>query len=129
MVLIDSSVWIDFFNIPESRSAIEVKKLLNENRAAVNDIIIAEVLGGAKNRKEYNLLLRYFRILPHASFDAAGLKILPELNFVSSRKGQRIPITDWLIALSAYNNNMPIYSHDKHFRIVASFLDVLLYQP
>lgn len=53
MILVDSSVWIDYFN---GNDTDEVKKLdlyLGTHPIAIGDIILTEVLQGFKNDSDY----------------------------------------------------------------------------
>lgn len=46
MVLVDTSVWIDFFNGVESDGANELDGLLGSGRILMGNLIIAEILQG-----------------------------------------------------------------------------------
>jgi predicted nucleic acid-binding protein len=46
LVLIDTSIWISFFNRPHSAVKHAVEKLLKKDRAALIGLILAEVLCG-----------------------------------------------------------------------------------
>ena len=129
MVLIDSSVWIDFFNKPDSVTANEVRGLLRNGLVVTNKIIIAEVLSGAMNRKEYNILKQHFGTLDIYPIDDNDFDQIIELNYLSIRKGYKMPITDWIIAINANKNDSAIFSFDKHFKSIKKFIDIMLYIP
>lgn len=61
MVLVDSSVWIDYFNGKDSAATTKLDELLSSTIVAVGDLILAEVLQGfrsdADHRTARNLLL------------------------------------------------------------------------
>jgi|SRR5580658_1465476 predicted nucleic acid-binding protein len=60
MVLVDTSVWIDFFNGVASAGANELDGLLGSGRILIGDLILAEILQGftrdADHRRARNLL-------------------------------------------------------------------------
>lgn len=51
--LVDSSVWIDFFNGKPSPEAIFFRRELRNRPFLVGDLILAEVLQGFKHNKEF----------------------------------------------------------------------------
>lgn len=127
MVLIDTSIWIDYFNRPESLYALHLKELLLNGLVATNRIIMAEVLGGARNNKEYNTLLRYFSMFVLLPISEDNLNDIAHLNYTAIRKGYTIPVTDWLISVNAFNNSAVIFTRDRHFTVIQKFLNINLY--
>ena len=53
MVLVDSSVWIDFFNGRETPATSKLDGLLPSTVLAVGDLILAEVLQGFRRDADY----------------------------------------------------------------------------
>ena len=53
MTIVDSSVWIDFFNGRRTRETDLLAQLLTQERIAIGDLILAEVLQGFKTDKDY----------------------------------------------------------------------------
>jgi predicted nucleic acid-binding protein len=127
MVLVDTSIWIDYFNKSESLQALHLKDLLLNGLVATNKIIMAEVLGGARNDKEYNTLLRYFNMFMLLPISDSNLNDIAHLNYIAIRKGYKIPITDWLISVNAFNNDAVIFTRDRHFAVIQKFLKIGLY--
>ncbi len=52
--LVDSSVWIDFFNGRPSPEALYFKRELRSQPFLVGDLILTEVLQGFRHNKEYD---------------------------------------------------------------------------
>ena len=46
MVLVDTSIWVDFFNGVASAGANELDGLLGSGRILIGDLILAEILRG-----------------------------------------------------------------------------------
>lgn len=65
MILVDSSVWIDFFRGTPSLQADKLDALLGKEPLIVGDLILAEVLQGFTADRDFN---QAHRLL--ASFDA-----------------------------------------------------------
>lgn len=53
MILVDSSVWIDYFNGLASRETNFLDALLGNRRVAIGDLILAEVLQGFRNDRDF----------------------------------------------------------------------------
>ncbi len=53
MILVDSSVWIDYFNGTSNAQTALLDKLLGREPLAIGDLILTEVLQGFHNDKEF----------------------------------------------------------------------------
>ncbi|WP_241212784.1 hypothetical protein [Cyanobacterium aponinum] len=77
MILVDSGVWIDYFN---GNDTDEVKKLdlyLGNYSIAIGDIILTEVLQGFKNDRDYQtakMLLTSLRVYSLLGVNLAIIK-------------------------------------------------------
>ena len=64
MLLVDSSVWIDFFKNRESEQVILLKAAIHDSEdLCICGVILSEVLQGIKNDKEYELVKELFESL------------------------------------------------------------------
>ena len=63
-VLVDTSVWIQYFNKLDSKPGKSVEGLLREGRVVRTGIILTELLQGAKIEKEFNAILESMAALP-----------------------------------------------------------------
>ena len=54
MILVDSSVWIDYFRGVTNRAAEKLDRLLSEEPLTIGDLILTEVLQGFSNDKGFN---------------------------------------------------------------------------
>jgi predicted nucleic acid-binding protein len=63
-VLVDTSVWIQYFNKLDSKSGKSVEGLLREGRVVGTGIVLTELLQGAKIEKEFNAILESMAALP-----------------------------------------------------------------
>jgi len=52
LVLIDTCIWVGFFNRHQSREHVTVSVLLDEDRAAITGMILAEVLQGFRRDEQ-----------------------------------------------------------------------------
>ena len=65
MILVDSSVWIDFFNGRSSRETDLVALLLRRRILLTGDLILAEVLQGFREDHQMELARRALLSLPY----------------------------------------------------------------
>ena len=125
-VIVDTSVWIQYFRRPDSEEKREVDFLLEDNRAVLVGITLSEVLQGTKDEGEFNILRSALSALPfcQSSFDTwakAGY-----ISHLLRRRGTIIPLSDSLIAALALENDYLVYTLDPHFKEIEN---LKLYQP
>jgi len=121
-VIIDTSVWIEFFNRLDSPEGHTVETLIDAQAAVIVGPVLFELLQGAKTLKECELLKEVLQALPHivtghSLWEAAGT-----LSFDLRRKGITIPMTDCLIAATARHHCCRVFTLDHHFQ---HFPDIL----
>ncbi len=127
MIVVDSSVWIDFLN---GRAAPHVRRLssmLGSDEIIVGDLMLCEVLQGLDSERaahEVESLLRRFEIAPMAG-DAVA--VAAARNFRSlRRRGITIRKTiDLLIGTWCIENRKPLLHHDADFRPMARHLGLV----
>ena len=60
MILVDTSVFINYFKGVENESTIKFDKIISENiQFGINNYIYQELLQGSANQKEFNSLYEY----------------------------------------------------------------------
>lgn len=120
VVLIDSSVWIDYYQPGTSENLKSaVKALLEADEAAVNGIIATEVLQGTADDAGCQKVLADMTTLKELVFNWNIFKRAARLGFDLRRQGITIPTIDNLIAATALENNCPLWHQDNHYEIIA----------
>ncbi len=117
MIVVDSSVWIDFLN---GRNAAHVRKLrsvLGMDEVLVGDLMLCEVLQGLdseRSARQVEALLRRFQIVPMAG-DA--IAVMAAKNFRSLRRlGITVSKTiDLLIGTWCIENRVALLHNDRDF--------------
>lgn len=72
MILVDSSVWIDYFSGNNSTEADVLDRILGNRVVAIGDLILTEVLQGFRHEKDYKVAKRLLEEL--AVFELLGEK-------------------------------------------------------
>lgn len=114
-VLVDTSVWIDYFRCGDKSDQLDF--LIDENLVVINDLILTELsplLIVKQEKKVINLLKKIKKY--HFTPDWNEIRHYQVCCLKSASSGIGIP--DLLIAQNSIQNNMPIYSIDKHFKFM-----------
>ena len=114
-VLIDTSIWIEFFNRDSSQPGDLLQQLLLEGRATTTGIILTELLQGAKLEKEFEAILSIVSAVPVLEATLETWVQAGRISFGLRRKGITIPTTDLVIATIAIQNECQVFSLDPHF--------------
>lgn len=114
-VVVDTSVWVRFFNAPQSREKAEVDKLLTDNRVAIAGVVVSEILQGSRSRKDYEQIEDKVTALPYLETTKETWVETGLISFKLRKKGVTLPVTDILIATLAKENDCEIYTVDPHF--------------
>lgn len=123
-VLVDSSVWIDYFRSDTCAAALD--KLLEDNILVTNALILAELVPYLRLKKQSAIidLLREIRHLP-LLIDWDEITDLQELCLKKGSNGIGIP--DLIIAQNAKASDCAIFTLNKHFKLLSSVLKLKLY--
>lgn len=120
-VLVDSSVWIDYFKSGANSSSLDF--LIDENLIVINDIILAELVPFLKVKNQAKIidLLGAINKLP-LKIDWAEIIQFQVNCLKAGLNGLGIP--DLLIAQNAKQSQCQIYSLDKHFRLLSQIIQI-----
>jgi predicted nucleic acid-binding protein len=131
-ILIDSSVWIDFFNHYQSKEADVLQFLIennNNNNIYICSTIFMEVLRGIKDDNTFYELketLLNFSILDTDLMIVTNIAI----NIYRNLRKKGITIrkqNDCIIASYAILNNIPIFHKDSDFELIANETKLKIY--
>ncbi|MBI2688986.1 MAG: PIN domain nuclease [Acidobacteria bacterium] len=73
MILVDTSVWIDYFRGNQTAQTEALDSLLSQEQIAMGDLILTEVLQGFRHNKQFDLARGRLSELPF--FDLGGYEI------------------------------------------------------
>lgn len=118
MILVDSGVWIDFFNGVDNKQTSTLNDTLGIRPVAVGDLILTEVLQGFREDRDYKTAKSLLDDL--AVFDLLGrdMAIKSVENYRALRKrGITIRKTvDVIIASFCIERKIPLLFSDKDFK-------------
>jgi len=123
-VLVDSSVWIDYFRIGKYGDRLD--DLIDNNLVATNDLILTELVP--------YLLLRNQRRIVELLYTVEKIELtidwgqLIQWQYRCLTHGQNgIGIPDLIIAQNSMQNRCLLYSLDAHFESMQGIIDIGLY--
>lgn len=124
-VLIDSSVWIEYFR--NGNNSEKVEFLIDENLIVINDLILAELTPFLKIRKQDNLI-ELLHNINKLRMDINWDQLI-DLQYLCLQNGLNgVGIPDLIIVQNAMQNTSNIYSLDKHFVRMSGFLKVEVFK-
>lgn len=124
MILVDSSVWIDYFRSADTPQVAMLDSYLGRTQIAVGDSIVAEVLQGVRDEKEFKWVKRVFDTFTRLDLCGYGLAIKASENYRLLRsKGVTIRKTiDALIATRCTESGLTLLHADQDFRPLVEHL-------
>ena len=127
MMLVDSSVWIDYFSGIITPQTETLDRCLGERPIAIGDLILTEVLQGFRSDKDYKTaksILNEFTIFELLGKNRA---IKSAENFrLLRKKGVTVRKTvDVIIATFCIEQEIPLLFSDKDFRPFVKHLGLI----
>ena len=118
MILVDSSVWIDYFLGRDTPQVEILDKSLGVRSVGVGDLVLTEVLQGFRDDKDYRIARSIMDELTVFEMLGKDLAIKSAENFRKLRKkGITIRKTaDVIIATYCIEHGMPLLFSDKDFK-------------
>lgn len=123
-VLIDSSVWIDYFR--SANQTDELDHLIDNNLVVVNDLILTELIPFLRLQNQITLIDTINEVgrLPLL----LDWQQIQEFQYVCLKSGiNGIGIPDLIIVQNAIQNDSMIFSLDNHFKLMQNHLNFKLY--
>jgi len=123
-VLVDTSIWIDYFKTGDNSKKLDA--LIDENTVVINDIILAELVPFLKIKKQ-DKVIKLLHEINRIPLDIDWNEIV-EFQVRCLKSGANgVGILDLIIAQNAKKHDSMVYSLDKHFRLLNQVLQVNLY--
>lgn len=125
MVIVDTSVWIEFLKGKEPYFE-ELGQLLEDGEVVSVECVFAELLQGAKNLRERQLLFEYWNNLP--KFPEKNILLEAGLlSGVNKWHSKGLGLMDSVIFVLASEYKIPVWTLDK--KLLSIFEQNELYSP
>ena len=118
MILVDSSVWIDYFTGKISVQTEQLDQLLGNEPLAIGDLILLEVLQGFADEREFNETRKMLTSLEVVELGGEEIAIQAARNFRALRNlGVTVRKTiDTLIATRCIESGYQLLHNDRDFQ-------------
>jgi predicted nucleic acid-binding protein len=127
LILVDSSVWIDFFSTAPGRAGRELRRMISDGEPfALTGVVITEILQGlTRDVRRIEQYLSQWDLLEPSGLctyrEAAGIFRL------GRAKGVSLTTIDVLIAAVALEHQASVFTLDKDFSRIARLTGLPLY--
>ena len=117
MILVDSSVWVDYFNGKATQETDFLDTLLGTEPVAIGDLILTEVLQGFRSDADYEAARELLATLTIHDLLGASLAIKTADNYRAlRRRGITVRKTvDAIIATFCIEHRTPLLYSDRDF--------------
>jgi predicted nucleic acid-binding protein len=126
MLMVDSSVWIDYFRQGHSRQCEQIDSLLdgNEHTVIVGDLVLHEVLRGFRSDAQFRKALTLLGALPCETLvdEARAIRAAERYRLLRSRGLTVRSTPDCLIASWCIDEGVPLLADDRDFGPFAEHL-------
>jgi predicted nucleic acid-binding protein len=124
VILVDSSVWIDYFGAADTPQVALLDSLLGRSPLAVGDLIAAEVLQGVRDDQAFKVVKQALEAFDHIELVGYDIAVKASQNY---RKLRSMGITvrktiDTLIATRCIEDGLTLLHADKDFLPFAEHL-------
>lgn len=113
-ILVDTSVWIEFFK-PQSSIGKKLESLIIKNSVWVCGIVLFELVQGVKSENEKAKILDALSDLEYVEMTKKLWQKSGEMSASLKKKGLNLPLSDIYIASIAIEHKLSIFTLDKHF--------------
>lgn len=128
MILVDSSVWIDFFNGVETPQVTLLDNKLGDTPILVGDLILTEVLQGFKSNKDFEMAKQALERFELREMVGKDIALRSAENYRRLRKsGITVRKTiDVVIATFCIENNVALLHSDRDFDPMEDILGLMI---
>ena len=131
MILVDSSVWINYFNGISNWQTNLLDNYLSSSPIMIGDLILTEVLQGFKSNKDYETAKDLLSALTFRQIGGHDVAIQSAQNYRTLRKsGVTIRKTiDVIIGTFCIMEGLTLLHDDRDFDPMVSYLDLKTPSP
>ena len=128
MILVDSSVWIDYFNGVVCTQTDRLDSLLGQENILMGDIILVEVLQGFSNDTDFKRAQNLLELLPFRDMLGHEVALQAARNYRTLRKqGVTVRKTlDVMIGTFCIVNHLPLLHRDRDFDPMEKLLGLVV---
>lgn len=128
MILVDTSIWIEYFNFTNKKIYLDLRQRLEEDQLCISVVTRNELLSGI-SKKHYGKFSNALNVLTTYFPDLEDWKKIELWTEMAKNDGFHFQISDLIIASSAKKNDCEIYTLDGDFGRMEKYGWIQLFQP
>lgn len=114
-ILVDSSVWIDYFR--SGKNSTQLDSFIEQNLVCTNDLILAELIPFLKINK-HNKVIKLLQVLNKIQLNINWIKIVDYQTKCLRNGVNKVGIPDLIILDNVVQNDLTLFTLDKHFSLI-----------
>jgi hypothetical protein len=126
LVLIDTCMWVPFFNRPQSAEKRVIDGLLDEDQAALIGPVVTEILQGITREPQADYVASQLRGVHCLEIRWNDWTDAARIGRRLTAHARQLPLSDLILAAVAIRVGAEIYTVDPHFDLVPN---VKLFRP
>jgi predicted nucleic acid-binding protein len=128
LILVDSSIWIDFFSLSRGPADGELRRMIQDSEPfALTSVVVTQVLQGLiRDAVRIERLLGQWEMLEPKGFET--YRTAAAIYRTARGKGISLTTIDTLIAAIALENHAAVFTLDQDFSRIARFTRLALYR-
>jgi predicted nucleic acid-binding protein len=128
-ILVDTSVWIEFFRKKESSISLRLREYVKLNQVFYTGPIAVELYQGARSSKEVEVIDQLFQTIPYVEITRLHYHHAGQISQKAARKGRIFSTVDLILAVVAHDEQIRLFSLDTHFKEIDQFCPIALEIP
>jgi predicted nucleic acid-binding protein len=130
LIVVDTTVWVDWFNGRDSPATRRLRRALDDEDVALTGIILTETLQGFRTEAGHDEARAVLTALPMLTLDTDACVEAARLARHLRRRGVSLAgVTDCLIAQCCIGVDAEILSGDQDFALIARHSPLRLCRP
>ena len=115
LVLVDTSVWIEYFQRKDALIEKEMDGLLRSQEVATAGLVLTELRRGCRTPNQLRLVLDAMEPLSYFECDRTSWLKAGEMAAQASARGYQLAVGDCLLAALALREGCALFSLDRDF--------------
>ncbi len=128
-ILVDTSVWIEFFRRKESPISLRLREYVKLNQACYTGPIAVELFQGARTSKEIEVIDQLFQTIHYVDITRRHYHHAGQISHKAARNGKIFSTVDLILAVVAHDEHLKLFSQDAHFKDISQFCPLSLEVP
>ncbi len=125
-ILVDTSVWIDFFRGKDSPISLKLRQYLERDQTCYTGPIAVELYQGAKTPTETGIIDHLVQTIPYVEITRTHYHHAGQISYAAARHGRIFSVVDLILTVVAHDEQLKFFTLDGHFKEISRFCPLML---